>query len=77
MPTHAHTCPHMPTHAHVYCQQKSLLTIFKLNKCKNPEADGVLVKAKLYAISSDTPITVYETAPFQTRKILIDLVMSW
>ncbi len=24
-----------------------------------------------------TPITVYQTAPFQTRKILIDLVISW
>ena len=32
----------------------------------------LLFKAKLYA-----PITVYETAPFKTRKIYIDLVMSW
>ena len=35
------------------------------------------IKAKIYAISSDTPITAYQTAPFQTRKILIDLVISW
>ena len=24
-----------------------------------------------------TPITVYQTAPFQTRKILIEVVISW
>ena len=32
---------------------------------------------KLRNIQRYTPITVYQTAPFQTRKILIDLVISW
>ena len=35
------------------------------------------VKANIYAISSDTHQTVSKTAPFQPRKNLIDLVISW
>ena len=35
------------------------------------------LKQKLRQFQRCRPITVYQTTPFQTRKIEIDLVMSW
>ena len=40
-------------------------------------ANQCIYSKNLRNIQRYTPITVYQTAPFQTRKILIDLVISW